>query len=118
MEEQAATNITSSVGMVFDSNTIISNYYSVQFPLNDTGPTYLFKLRNTSKNGLCILVKEDSIILKKLKVGDILNMEYNPIGSSDPLMLKTRIKSKNSHDCVVGHLLIELSILNGKHEPL
>jgi hypothetical protein len=118
MDKQAITNIASSMEIASDSKTIINKYYSVQFFLNDTGLTYLFKLRNTSENGLCILVKEDSIISEKLKIGDILDMEYNPIGSSDLLILKTLINSKNSHDCGNGHLLIGLSILDEKNEHL
>ena len=118
MDKQAATNITSSMEIASDSKTIINKYYSVQFFLNDTGLTYLFKLRNTSENGLCILAKKESIISEKLKVGDILDMEYNPMGSSDLLILKTLINSKNSHDCVSGHSLIGLSILDERHEHL
>ena len=118
MEEQAATNITSLVEIASNSKNIINKYYSVQFPLNDTGLTYLFKLRNTSENGLCILVKKESIISEKLKVGDILNMEYNPMDSSDPLILKTLINSKNSPDGFNGHSLIGLSIIDGQHEHL
>ena len=116
MEEATATNTTNSVGMQYDPDTIMNKYYSVQFPLNGTGPTYLFKLRNTPKNGLFILVKEDSIILKELKVGDILNMEYNPMGYSDPSILKTQINSKNSHNGFNGHSLIGLSIIDGQHD--
>jgi len=116
MDKQAATNITSSMEIASDSKTIINKYYSVQFFLNDTGLTYMFKLRNTPKNGLCILAKKESIISEKLKVGDILDMEYNPMGSSDLLILKTLINSKNSNNGFNGHSLIGLSILDEKHE--
>ena len=109
---------TSSAKMTSDLDNISKKFYSVQFPLNDTGLTYLFKLRNTSDNGLCILVKKESIIAEKLKVGDILNMEYNQMDSPNPLVLKTLIHSKNSHDSVNGHSLIGISILDGNHEDL
>ena len=118
MEGNTVTNRTNSVRMKSDSNNIMNKYYSVHLPLNGTGPTYLFKLRNTPINGLCILVKEDSTILKQLKVGNVLKMEYNPIGSSDPSTLKTQINSKNSHDRIAGHSLIGLSIIDGQHEHL
>ena len=116
MEEAITTNATNSVGMKSDPETIMNKYYSVQFPLNGTGPTYQFKLRNTPKNGLCILVKEASSIFKELKVDDILNMEYNPMGSFDSSILKTQISSKNSHNGFNGHSLIGLSIIDGQHE--
>ena len=88
-------------------------YYSVQFSFDDMGPTYLFKLRDMPLNGLCILVKEDSSVLNQLEVGDILNMEYNPPGSSDSSKrLKTQITSKNSQDSFTGHSLVGLSIVD------
>lgn len=95
------------------AKTVLDEYYSVQFFLNDKGPTYLFKLRNISSNGPCILVKQDSSVFKELNVGDILDMEYNQpesLGSSK--LLKTQIASKNSHDRYTGHSIIELSIID------
>jgi hypothetical protein len=92
--------------------TILDKYYSVQFSLSKMDPAYLFKLRNISGNGLCILVKQDSSAFKQLNVGDILNMEYNPAESSDPTkLLKTQITSKNCYDRFKGHSLVELKVL-------
>ena len=94
------------------SRHILDNYHSVQFSLNDMGPIYLFKLRDISLNGPCILVKEDSSVFKQLEVGDILHMEFNPPELSVPnKLLKTRIISKNSHDLFAGHSLVGLSII-------
>ena len=96
-----------------DPRTILDKYYSVQFMLNGVGPTYLFKLRDISSNGLCILVKEESSVLKHLKVGDILTMEFKPpelTGSSK--ILKTQIKhlSKGKDGRFMGHYLVGLFI--------
>ena len=94
------------------SRYILDNYYSVQFSLNDMGPIYLFKLRNITLNGPCILVREDSSIFKQLEVGDILDMKFNPMELSVPnKRLKTKIISKNSHDLFTGHSLVGLSII-------
>ncbi len=94
------------------SRYILDNYYSVQFSLNDMGPIYLFKLRNISLNGPCILVKEDSSVFEQLEVGDILDMKFNPMELSVPnKLLKTKIISKNSHDLFTGHSLVGLSIV-------
>ena len=94
------------------SRYILDNYYSVQFSLNDKGPIYLYKLRDISLNGPCILVKEDSRVFKQLEVGDILHMEFNPPELSVPnKLLKTQIISKNSHDLFTGHSLVGLSII-------
>ncbi len=98
-----------------EPRTILDKYYSVQFMLNDVSPNYVFKLRDISSKGLCILVKEDSAVLKHLKAGDILTMEYKPpelTGSSK--ILKTQIGhiSKSKEGRFTGHYLIGLSIID------
>ena len=96
-----------------ESRTILDKYYSVQFSLSKMDPAYLFKLRDISNNGLCILVKQDSTVFRQLKEGDILDMEYNPTESSGPTkLLKTKITSKNCYDRFKGHSLVELSIID------
>ena len=117
MEEKTSTNNLIDNGAKSRHN--LDRYHSVQFSLNDMGPVYLFKLRNISFNEPCILVKEDSSVLKQLKVGDILDMEYNLPGlSGHHKLLKTRITSKNSHDRFTGHSLIGLSIVEDKDDRL
>ena len=111
MEEKAATN--NLAGSRFESRTILEKYYSVEFSLNTKEPAYIFRLRDVSLNCPAILVKEDSSVLKQLKVGDILNMEYNSPESLGPTkLLKTQITSKNSHDRFTGHSLVGLSIID------
>ena len=96
-----------------EAKTILEEYYSVQFFLSDTGPTYLFKLRNISSNGPCILVKQDSSVFKELNVGDILNMEYNQAESSNKgKLFKTLITSIIPHDRYIGYAIVELSIID------
>lgn len=111
MEEKNATkNFAESKA---ESRTILDNYYSVQFTLSRMDPAYLFKLRDISSNGLCILVKQDSTVFKQLKVGDVVDMEYNPKEfSGSTKLLKTQITSKNCYDRFKGHSLVELSIID------
>ena len=93
--------------------TIINGYYSVQFNLNGKGPSYLFRLRNKTSNKPYILVKKDSSVFNELKVGDILDMEYNQsesLGGSK--LFKTLITSKIPHDRYTGHSIIGLSIID------
>jgi hypothetical protein len=47
-----------------ESRSILDKYYSVQSTLSRVDPAYLFKLRDISGNGLCILVKQDSSAFK------------------------------------------------------
>jgi hypothetical protein len=99
-----------------EAKIILDAFYSVQFFLNDKGPTYMFKLRNNSSNGPCILVRQDSSVYKELKVGDILDMEYNQPESLGAKLFKTQITSKNSHDRSTGHSIVELSIIENQNE--
>jgi len=109
-KDSATSNLAESKD---ESRTILDNYYSVQFSLSKMDPAYLFKLRDISNNGLCILVKQDSTVFRQLKEGDILDMEYNPTESSGPTkLLKTQITSKNCYDRFKGHSLVELSIID------
>jgi hypothetical protein len=95
------------------AKSILDEFYSVQFFLNDKEIFYQFKLRNISPNRPCILVKKDSPVFTELQVGDILDMEYNKPESSDTSRLfKTQITSKNSHDFYTGHSIVELSIID------
>jgi len=96
-----------------EEKTIINGYYSVQFNLNGKGLFYLFRLRNKTSNKPYILVKKDSSVFNELKVGDILDMEYNQsesLGGSK--LFKTLITSKIPHDRYTGHSIIGLSIID------
>ena len=111
MEEKTAVDNFTEIRS--ELRTILDKYYSVQFSLSKMDPAYLFKLRNISDNGLCILVKQDSTVFRQLNEGDILDMEYNPTESSGPTkLLKTQITSKNCYDRFKGHSLVELSIID------
>lgn len=101
----------------FESENILDEFYSVQFFLKGKGIFYQFKLRNTSSNRPCILVKKDSPVFAELQVGDILEMEYNKSESLDAgRLFKTKITSKNSHDDYTGYSTVELSIVDNMGE--
>jgi len=110
MEEKTPTK--NFAGNKDESRTILDKYYSVQFSLSKMDPIYLFKLRDFPLSGPCILVRQDSSAFKQLKVGDVVDMEYNPKESSGPTkLLKTQITSKNCYDRFKGHSLVELKVL-------
>lgn len=50
-------------------------FHSVEMQLASL-PIYLFKLKEVSSNGASFMVKEESAVLKHLKVGQVLNMRY------------------------------------------
>ena len=95
------------------AKTILDKSYSVQFFLNGKVPSYLFKLRNNYSNKPYILVNQNSSVFKELKVGDILDMEYNQSESiGNGILFKTLITSKDPHDRYIGHFIVELSIID------
>jgi len=97
-----------------DPRTLIDKYYSVDFSLKGLEIRYQFKLRDISNSGMCILVKEDSSILKHLKFNDTIDIKYySPKTSGSPDNLKTRIKhiTKCDQGRYKGHYLVGLSIV-------
>jgi hypothetical protein len=112
MEEKTTHNDVAERNL--EPRYILNKYYSVQFSINGYDPVYMFKLRDFYYNGLCILVKEDSDVLKCLKVNETINMQFNPSASQGTSkFLKTRISdiTKNRHGGLTGHCLVRLSII-------
>ena len=80
---------------------------------------YQFKLRDISNGGMSILVKDDSLILNHLAIGDTLEMLYHPPrGAALPEALKTKIKhvSKSESGRYRGHTIVGLHILEKNAE--
>ena len=97
----------------FKAKFILSGYHSVQFILNGSELSYLFRLRFNISDRPYILVKQDSPVFKQLKVGDLMDIEYNrskPLGGGKTF--KTLITSKIPHDQYKGYSIVELSIIN------
>ena len=96
---------------------IIDEYYSVEFSTSEIDVTRQFKLRNLSPRGICIMAREDSAILKHLKVGDILNMRYYKAELPEPsVYIKTEIRhiTREEEGRFKGHCLIGLAIHEGR----
>lgn len=97
-----------------ESRNVIEKYYSVDFSIGDESYLYQFKIWDLSEKGMCLLVKEDSSVLKYLKVGDMVNMKYYKPDSSDPGdYLKTKIVhiTKDEAGRFKGHFMIGISIM-------
>jgi hypothetical protein len=112
--ETKKNNVTDLVAKRrFKAKFILGEYHSVQLSLNGNGLSYLFRLRYNDSNGAYILVKQDSIMFKELKVGDLRDMEYNrseSLGGSKTF--KTLITSKIPDDHYTGYSIVELSIID------
>ena len=88
-------------------------YHSVEFSIKGIELSYQFKIWNTANMSMCVLVKEDSAILPRLKVGDTLDMKFYSGASSDPTdSLKTTIRHISKDEGRFrGHYLVALEIL-------
>ena len=61
-----------------------SKYHSVEFSVKGLPVAYQFRLWNNNSREMSILVRKDSAILPRLKVGDRLKMEYYPTDPHRP----------------------------------
>ena len=94
--------------------SIINQYHSVEFSISESTFAYQFKIWDISPKGICVLVMEDSGLLNRLKVGDILNLKYYTTDSSRPIeYLETEIRdiAKDENGRFKGLYLVGLSIL-------
>ena len=100
-----------------ESTTELEKYHSVEFSLADPGARYQFKIWNMSSRGMCLLVREDSDVVKCVQVGDTLDMKYYTSDASLPSEnLKTQIKhvTKEDEGRFRGHYLVGLFILENQ----
>ena len=100
---------------------IVDKFYSVEFSLKGIDFVYQFKLWNMSSKGMCVLIKEDSVVLEHLKAGDIVDMKYYSSDSLSPTEhLQTEIRhiTKDDEGRFKGHFLVGLSILGNKESGL
>ena len=96
-----------------EKRTTADTYYSVQFQPKGLPSVYQFKIRNISTKGLCILIKNDSLVLEHIQVGDSLKMTYYGNESTmNTRIMQTRIKhiSKGKAGHFEGHHLVGLAI--------
>jgi hypothetical protein len=88
--------------------------YSVEFSCPGLPFIYEFRIRNLSTKGICILVRDDSEVLKHLRVGDVLEMKYYTTDTSSTWeSLKTEIRhiTKDEEGRFKNHTLVGLAIL-------
>jgi hypothetical protein len=97
-----------------EPRTELEEYHSVEFKIADLGSLYQFKVWNISSKGMCLLVREDSDVLKHIEVGDVMDMKcYRTDSSLPPENLKIEIKHITKEDLgrFKGHYLVGLLIL-------
>lgn len=96
-----------------EPRTTIDQFYSVDFSIGSESLFYQFKIWDLSPKGMCLLVKEDSAVLKHLKVGDIVNMKYYKADSPESSeYMKTEIRyiTKDEEGRFKGHYKVGISV--------
>lgn len=89
-------------------------YHSIEFEIPESDCIYQFKIWDMTSKGSCLLVRNDSEVLKKIEVGDVFNMKLYPDDlSQPPEILKTIIIhiTPENQGRFKGHHLVGLSIL-------
>jgi hypothetical protein len=97
-----------------ESGAVSSQYYSVEVSFQGLDCPYQFKIWNVAAESMCVLVKEGSEILSRLKVGEILRMKYysaDVISPSESLETAIRHITKDEQGRFKGHYLVGLEIL-------
>jgi hypothetical protein len=96
-----------------ESREILDEYYSVEFSIGDVGFVYQFKIWNISSKGLCLVVREDSEVLRHLKVGETMRMKYyqtDALRTSEYLNTRVAHITKDETGRFKGHFLVGICI--------
>jgi len=105
----------------FNPGIITDRYSSVEISISNAEPAYMFRIRNIPSSGVGILVKEGSAILRHLRVGDTLNLKYNPFAATDlPEYLKTEIRYITEYDQTRPHkhYLVNFAVIENKPQTV
>jgi hypothetical protein len=98
----------------FTQRSYLDKFHSVELSIKDLPYIYRFKLRDRSESGMCVLVQENSEVMRHLHPGDILNIKYCPSDISDPAVkLKTQIVhvTKTPKASPNGHFYVGLMVI-------
>ena len=91
-------------------------YHSVEFSVEGVDFPYQFRIWENRPDAMSVLVKNDSVILNRLKVGDVLDMKYyseDSIYPSDNIRTAIRYVNEKSQGRLRGHSLVGLQIITG-----
>jgi hypothetical protein len=101
-----------------ETREILEKMKSLELKLPDL-PIYVFRVKDTSPNGICFLVKADSDILNHIQEGQILNMRYHAEDITKPSeVFISEIKhiTKMDKGPYKNHQLVGLMILEKRNQ--
>jgi hypothetical protein len=96
-----------------ETRETLENMQSLELKLPNL-PIYVFKVKDTSPNGICFLAKTDSDVLNHIQEGQILNLRYHTEDTKKPSEVFTsEIKhiTKMDKGSYKDHRLVGLMIL-------
>lgn len=99
-----------------EARSVPEKYTSVELWSGALAPAYVFRIRDLSPTGMGILIKEESEVIKELKVGGEIILAYRTSNREEaPRNLRTRIMhvTKKDEGSLKGHYLVGLCILEG-----
>ncbi|MGD2124714.1 MAG: hypothetical protein PVG99_01455 [Desulfobacteraceae bacterium] len=99
-----------------DSQRRFEQYRSVEFSIDGVECPHQFRIWNPEPASIFVLVREDSEILRRLKVGDIMKAKYYMSDAFGPIKyMDTEIShiTKENEGRFKGHCLVGLAISDG-----
>ncbi len=100
-----------------EKREVIKQYYSVEIAIDGAGHINQFVIYDMSASGLCLLVREDSGLLDKIKVGERYRMKYYPVNLLEKVRyIDTRIChiTRSGNNSLSGHYMVGLALENGE----
>ena len=97
------------------SNGNYNHFHSVEFHVDGLRLLYQSRIWSSGSEPMFTLVREDSDILNRIQVGDILNTKfYLSDGYCPPMELDAEIKyiTKDTRGRFKGHFLVGLAIVS------
>jgi hypothetical protein len=113
--ERAVMEIKTTLERKSHGKGIAKQYCSAEFLIDGLELPYQFRIQDISAPCLYVLVKENSDIVSRLKVGETLNVKYYSASSSPAKgYQKTAVRqiTKNDRGRLKGHYLVGLEILD------
>jgi hypothetical protein len=112
--ERTVMNVRTIPGRKRQEKGIAEEYCSAELLIDGLELPYQFRIQDISAPCLYVLVKENSDIVSRLKVGETLNVKYYSANSNPPKgYQKTAVRdiTKNDRGRLKGHYLVGLEIL-------
>lgn len=103
----------------FEESLPMKQFHSVEFAIDGLSCLHQFRIWNIMPASMCVLVRENSEILRCLKVGDILQLKYYTSDEFCPVTyLRTQIRhiTKEEEGRFRGHYLVGLTIVKDAYQ--